>query len=212
VGSEDYFRTRFAFDSRRRVLWSALYRHYFSRYIRPEFTVLELGAGYGYFINNVNATRRIAVDLWEGMAEFLDQGVEAHIRPIQDLGFLDDRSVDFTFASNVFEHLSKDDLSATLNGLRAKLKIGGTLTIVGPNYRYCYDEYFDDYTHVSVFSDRSLADFVEAHGFKIVHAVPRFMPLTIKSRLPVSETLIRLYLMSPVKPLGKQMLLQAMNP
>ena len=62
MGSEDYFRTRFAFDSRRRVLWAALYRHYFARYIRPEFTVLELGAGYGYLIKNVNATRRIAVE------------------------------------------------------------------------------------------------------------------------------------------------------
>jgi Lon protease-like protein len=92
------------------------------------------------------------------------------------------------------------------------LKNGGTLTIVGPNYRFCYDEYFDDYTHISVFSDRSLADFVEAHGFKVVDTVPRFMPLTIKSRLPVSDLLIRLYLMSPIKPLGKQMLLRAVNP
>jgi cyclopropane fatty-acyl-phospholipid synthase-like methyltransferase len=212
VSSEDYFRTRFTLDSRRQVLWAALYRHYFSRYIRPEFTVLELGAGYGYFINNVNATRRIAVDHWAGMTDFLDKGVEPHIGPIQNLDFLEDRSVDYTFASNVFEHLSKDDLTSTLNGLRAKLKSGGTLTIVGPNYRFCYDEYFDDYTHVSVFSDRSLADFVEAHGFKVVDTVPRFMPLTIKSRLRVSESLIRLYLLSPIKPLGKQMLLRAVNP
>ena len=212
MGAEDYFRTRFAFDPRRHVLWSALYRYYFARFIRPEFTVLELGAGYGYFINNVKATRRIAVDLWTGMTEFLERGVEPHIGPIQDLGFLADDSVDFVFASNVFEHLSKDDLTSTLNGLRVKLKSGGTLTIVGPNYRFCYDEYFDDYTHVSVFSDRSLADFVEAHGFKVVQNTPRFMPLTIKSRLPVSEALVRLYLMSPVKPLGKQMLLRAVNP
>jgi cyclopropane fatty-acyl-phospholipid synthase-like methyltransferase len=212
VGSEDYYRTRFTVDPRRGALWAALYRHYFARYIRPEFTVLELGAGYGYFINNVNATRRIAVDRWAGITDFLDKGVEAHIGPIQDLGFLEDRSVDFTFASNVFEHLSREDLTSTLNWLRTKLKNGGTLTIVGPNYRFCYDEYFDDYTHISVFSDRSLADFVEAHGFKVVDTVPRFMPLTIKSRLPVSDLLIRLYLMSPIKPLGKQMLLRAVNP
>jgi hypothetical protein len=212
VGSEEYFRTRFAFDSRRHVLWTALCRHYFARYIRPEFTVLELGAGYGYFINNVKATRRIAVDLWTGMSDFLEPGVEAHVGPIQELGFLEDRSVDFAFASNIFEHLSKDDLTSTLNWLRKKLKVGGTLTIVGPNYRFCYDEYFDDYTHVSVFSDRSLADFVEAHGLRVVHVAPRFMPLTIKSRLPVSEALVRLYLISPVKPLGKQMLLRAVNP
>ena len=37
----------------------------------------------------------------------------------------------------------------------------------------------------------------------------RFLPLTVKSRLPVSPLLIRAYLASPVKPMGKQMLLRA---
>jgi SAM-dependent methyltransferase len=211
VSSDAYHETRFAFDARRQVLWSALYRHYFAQFIRPEYTVLELGAGYGYFINNVRAQRRIAVDLWQGMEDFLEAGVEAHIGPIQDLAFLADRSVDYVFASNVFEHLTKEDVGATLQQLRVKLKPGGRLGVVGPNYRFCYDEYFDDYTHVSVFSDRSLADFVQAHGFQVLRIVPRFLPLTIKSRLPVSEVLIRLYLKSPIKPLGKQMFLMAVN-
>jgi SAM-dependent methyltransferase len=211
VSFDAYHETRFAFDARRHVLWSALYRHYFAQFIRPEYTVLELGAGYGYFINNVRAQRRIAVDLWQGMEDFLEAGVEAHIGPIQDLAFLADRSVDYVFASNVFEHLTKEDVGATLQQLRVKLKPGGRLGVVGPNYRFCYDEYFDDYTHVSVFSDRSLADFVQAHGFQVLRIVPRFLPLTIKSRLPVSEVLIRLYLKSPIKPLGKQMFLMAVN-
>jgi hypothetical protein len=54
-----------------------------------------------------------------------------------------------------------------------------------------------------------MTDFLEAHGYDVFDCRPRFLPLTIKSRLPVSETLIRLYLASPVKPLGKQMLLRA---
>jgi SAM-dependent methyltransferase len=211
VDSDAYHQTRFAFDARRQVLWSALYRHYFSRFIRPEYTVLELGAGYGYFINSVHAQRRIAVDLWRGMLDFLDAGVEGHVGPIQDLGFLPERSVDYAFASNVFEHLTKEDVGATLEQLRSILKPGGRLGVLGPNYRFCYDEYFDDYTHVSVFSDRSLGDLLQAHGFEVAIAVPRFMPLTIKSRLPVSETLVRLYLKSPIKPFGKQMFLMAIN-
>jgi ubiquinone/menaquinone biosynthesis C-methylase UbiE len=207
-----YHETRFAFDARRQVLWSALYRHYFSRFIRPEYTVLELGAGYGYFINHVRAQRRIAVDLWRGMTDFLDPGVEAHVGPIQDLSFLPERSVDYVFASNIFEHLTKEDVGATLGQLRTILRPGGGLGVLGPNYRFCYDEYYDDYTHVSVFSDRSLADFLQAYGFRVVVTVPRFMPLTIKSRLPVSELLVRLYLKSPIKPFGKQMFLMAVTP
>lgn len=60
-------------------------------------------------------------------------------------------------ASNVLEHLEKADVAATLHQLRSKLKPGGQLCIVGPNYRFCSAEYFEDYTHVSAFSDRSLA-------------------------------------------------------
>jgi hypothetical protein len=44
----------------------------------------------------------------------------------------------------------------------AKLENGGMLTIVGPNSRFCHDKCVDDCPHVSVFSDWSRADFVEA--------------------------------------------------
>jgi hypothetical protein len=93
--------------------------------------------------------------------------------------------------------------------LRRVLRPRGTLNIVQPNYRRAYKEYFDDYTHVSVYSDISLTDFLSAHGFRVTTCHPGFLPLTIKSRLPVSRNLIRLYLALPWKPLGKQMLLRA---
>ena len=83
------------------------------------------------------------------------------------------------------------------------------MVIVQPNYFYAYREYFDDYTHVAVYSHVSLADFVAANGFEIVETKPRFLPLTIKSRLPVWPILIRLYLAMPIKPMGKQMLVRA---
>ena len=55
----------------------------------------------------------------------------------------------------------------------------------------------------------SLADFLEANGYEVVEVRPRFLPLTVKSRLPVWPPLIAAYLASPLKPLGKQMLLVA---
>ena len=51
--------------------------------------------------------------------------------------------------------------------------------------------------------------FLAASGYEIVEVVPRFLPLTIKSRLPVWPALIRLYLSLPFRPLGKQMLVVA---
>jgi SAM-dependent methyltransferase len=204
-----YHDTRFAFDRRRETLWRELWDSYFSRLVAPDSCVLELGAGYGHFINNVRCRRRIAVDQFPELLQYLAPGVEGRVGNVQDLGFLDDRCVDFAFASNLFEHLTQGELAATLAEVRRVLKPGGTLCIVQPNYRFAYREYFDDYTHVAVYSDRSLSDFLAANGFRVVECRPRFLPLTVKSRLPIHRWLIRLYLRLPFKPLGKQMLLRA---
>jgi SAM-dependent methyltransferase len=204
-----YHEVRLPPDSRRDVLWETLWKHYFSHQVGPSDTVLDLGCGYGNFINNVVAARRIAVDSWPDFARNLQPGIEAHVGSVTDLGFLDDGTIDYAFASNLFEHLTQDQFSVTLSSLRRKIKPNGELVIVQPNYFYAYREYFDDYTHVAVYSHVSLADFVAANGFEIVETKPRFLPLTIKSRLPVWPILIRLYLAMPIKPMGKQMLVRA---
>ena len=74
-----------------------------------------------------------------------------------------------------------------LDALRVKLSARGTLNILQPNYRYCFREYFDDYTHIAVYSHISLADFLTANGYQVLSVAPRFLPLTVKSRLPVSR-------------------------
>jgi hypothetical protein len=204
-----YHDTRFTHDPRRDVLWQTLCESVFQQMVEPGACVVELGAGYCHFINHIRAARRIALDQWQGAAEYANEGVEFHAGHVTDLEFLEDGSVDFVFASNLFEHLTQAELATVLDGLRPKLKKNGTLNILQPNYRFAANEYFDDYTHVSIWSDRSLADFLIAHGYEIIDNRPRFLPLTVKSRLPVSPLLIRLYLALPWKPLGKQMLLRA---
>jgi SAM-dependent methyltransferase len=209
---EMYFQTRFAEDPQRELLWRTLYRYYFSRMIKPGDCVLELGAGYGYFINEVAARRRIAVDSWEGFSKHLAPGVDSHVGDVTDLSFLRPSSVNFVFASNLFEHISQDVFGSVLERLKSVLAPGGTLNLLQPNYFYAYREYFDDYTHRTVYTHRSICDFLEAHGYDVIECHPRFLPLTVKSRLPVSPMLIRLYLTLPWKPLGKQMFIRARHP
>ena len=206
---EGYHETRFSEEARRNVLWRALWDAYFSKRIGPEDCVLDIGAGYGQFINNVSARRRIAIDAWSGMPDHVESDVETIVGDAADLSAIEDGAVDYAFASNIFEHLSQEKVAAVLAALRRKLSASGSLTILQPNYAYAYREYFDDYTHCSVWSHISLGDFLRANGFEVLECRPRFLPLTIKSRLPVSPLLIRLYLQSPVKPLGKQMLFVA---
>src|SRR5438034_946030 len=207
--TQHYHQSRFTADSRRDVLWQTLWRAFFRHRVAKNACVLDLGSGYGQFINNVVARRRIAIDSWPGFAAHLVPGVEAITGDVTDLSMIEDSTVDFAFASNLFEHLTQSQLASALFALSKKLAPAGTLTILQPNYRYAFREYFDDYTHVTVWSHVSLADFLVANGFEIVELLPRFLPLTIKSRLPVWPFLIQAYLALPVKPLGKQMLLVA---
>jgi SAM-dependent methyltransferase len=206
-----YHTTRFTPDPRRRVLWQTLVDCVFQRQIPPGGVVLELGAGYGEFINAVKARRKLAVDQWPGMLAHLDVGVEGLVTRITQLEGVADGSVDYVFSSNCFEHVSQSELLECLAQLRRKMKPGAMLTIVQPNFKYCAREYFDDYTHVSIYTDKGLSDLLSANGFKVVRRVPRFMPFTIKGSLPVHPLLIRLYLISPFKPLAKQMLISAIR-
>jgi len=207
-----YHQSRLTADTRRDVLWQTLWQDYFRTRVPANGCVLDLGSGYGQFINNVTARRRIAIDMWEGFADCLEPGIEAIVGNVTDLSRIEDGSVDYAFASNLFEHLTQKEFAEVLAGLRSKLSANGTLTILQPNYRYAYREYFDDYTHVSVYSHVSLSDFLVANGFEVLEIRPRFLPLTIKSRLPVWPLLIKMYLRSPLKPLGKQMLVTVRPP
>jgi SAM-dependent methyltransferase len=203
-----YHETRLAHDPRRDVLWQALWRHYFNRLIGPDDCVLDIGCGHGAFINAVVARKRIGLDAWPDFPAYLEPGVEAIVGSATEVGQLVKGPVDFAFASNLFEHLSQAELIRLLDGLRRILSPRGTLNIIQPNFRYAYREYFDDYTHVAVYTDVGLCDLLRANGFDIIGVKPRFLPLSIKSRLPVRENLIRAYLASPIKPMGKQMLIR----
>ena len=59
------------------------------------------------------------------------------------------------------------------------------LAFLQPNYRYAYREYFDDYTHVTVWSSVSFAELLVASGFEIVEVRPRFLPLYHQCAIPV---------------------------
>jgi SAM-dependent methyltransferase len=196
-------------DDRRTSVWQALWRYHFRHHVRPADTVLDLGAGYGDFINNVVARRRIALDMWPGMVDHVAAGVETIVGPADDLAGLEDGVIDYAFASNLFEHLPQDALVRLLAALKPKLSARGSLTMLQPNYRYAHREYFDDYTHVAIYSHVSLPDLLAAHGWEVVDVRPRFLPLSVKSRLPTWPFLVWAYLRSPFKPLGKQMLIVA---
>lgn len=205
----DYHGTRLVEDARRDVLWNSLWRYWFSHLITPEDTVLDVGCGHGCFINSVQARHKIAIDQWSGFVAHINPGTQTAVAGLTEIDFIKDGSVDFAFLSNVAEHVTKEAFSVFLEKLKSKLSAKGTLNLIQPNYRYCSKEYFDDFTHISIYSHVSLADFLRANGYEVFEVHPRFLPLTVKSRLPVWPFLIWVYLKLPIKPLGGQMFIRA---
>ena len=89
------------------------------------------------------------------------------------------------------------------------LRAGGSLILLQPNFRLNPGGYFDDYTHVAIYTDRSLADYLTSRGWTVTQKYARFLPLTMNSKGSALTFLVPWYLRSPVKPLAGQMLLIA---
>jgi len=197
-------------------VWAVLWDAVFSRFIRPEDTLVDLGAGYCEFINSAVAKRRIAVDLNVDTAKLAAPGVEVRNESVSDLAFLADGEVDVVFSSNFFEHLpNKDVLTQAIKSAWRVLRPGGTFIAMGPNIRFLADVYWDYYDHHIALSDRSLCELLQMCGFEIRRVEPRFMPYTVKSRLPQWNWLVRSYLLlRPAASLlvGKQFLVVATKP
>lgn len=206
-----YRKTRFAPDRRRAAVWKAI-ASYLERYIPREASLVDLGSGYCDFVNQVRAARRWAVDLHLDPAELAAPGVVPLRSDVCELGGIPDGAIDLVFASNILEHLDDSKIERLSTEVLRKLRPGGRLIVLGPNFRYCYSRYFDDYTHVKVLTHVSLADLLAARGFEIERVVPRFLPFSMKGRGPRWGWLVSLYLRSPWRPFAAQMLVIARKP
>jgi hypothetical protein len=108
--SENYFKTRFREDSVRSKSWKHL-THYLQRYVNERETILELGAGYGYFINEIKAKSKFAIDLFEGLGEYCHSDVKYHIGNVTDLSVFETSTVDIFLAIPISVKLKVKTLS-----------------------------------------------------------------------------------------------------
>jgi SAM-dependent methyltransferase len=203
-----YFASRLPFDPAREGLWRVVCEH-----LQPEIPqdgeVLELGGGYCHFINNIVARRRHVVDLFPEITFHAAQGVNAHVGSCTSLDVFASSTIDTVFASNLFEHLTREQLIETLASVKRVLKDDGKLLIIQPNFKYSYRTYFDDYTHIQIFTETSLGDLLKAEGFDLLKVVPRFLPFSIKTAGPKWPWLLRVYLALPWRPFAGQMYMVA---
>ncbi|MER3546495.1 MAG: SAM-dependent methyltransferase [Rhodanobacteraceae bacterium] len=196
----------------KQAIWQVLCRRFFSRYVKPGDTVVDIGAGYCEFINNIAAANKIAVELNPEVKRFAAQGVRVINEPCTAIRELPAGGADVVFMSNFLEHLpGKQLVLDTLREAHRILRDEGRIIVLQPNIRFLYDEYWDFFDHHTALSDRSLVEGLQLAGFAPEVVIPRFLPYTTKSRLPQAPWLVDLYLRFPPtwRLLGKQALVVA---
>jgi hypothetical protein len=175
--------------------------------------VLDPSAGRCEFINSIPAAERWAVDLFD-YGEFAACDVKQIVGDIMDVQ-LPIAHFDGIFVSNLLEHLpTQNAVGSVLTRLCTSMKPGGTIAIMGPNFRYCAAEYFDCADHTLALTHVAVAEHLHAAGFEVGPVLARFLPYSFRGLLPPSPRLTRAYLRTPAlwRLLGKQFLVLAAKP
>jgi methyltransferase family protein len=207
------YRFRNVDQASRDAVWREIARFLSHELGNPD-RVLDPGAGRREFINALTASERWTIDAvaYEGVQD--DPSVHAIIGDARSVELPSDY-FDGVLVSNLLEHFTtQEDIGGFLARMRVAMRLGGRIALLGPNFRYCPDEYFDCADHTLALTHVAIAEHLYAAGFDVARVVPRFLPYSFRSRLPSGGLLVRAYLKMPIawRVLGKQYLVIGERP
>ena len=201
-------------DYRRRV-WQVLVSRFFQELVPEQAAVLDLGCGYGEFINAVKARAKLGMDLNPNSRQHLEPAVRFIQQDCSVRWPLAEGELDVIFTSNFFEHLpDKNSLGRTLDETFRCLKRGGALIAVGPNIRFTGGKYWDFWDHFLPLTEKSLSEGLAARGFQIERCHSRFLPYTMAGGPQFPLWMVAAYVRIPLlwRFCGKQFLVIARKP
>jgi len=193
------------------AVWKILVEDFFARLIPHDSALLDLGCGWGEFINHASARRKYGMDLNPDCSAHLDSAVEFLNQDCTNKWDLPDESLDMVFTSNFFEHLpSKESLDETLHQASRCLKADGQIICLGPNIKFLGGQYWDFYDHYLPLTEMSLSEALQLNGFEVAQCIDRFLPYSMSTGrpMPLSTMLLKMYLRLPLawRVFGKQFL------
>ena len=199
IDVQKLYNTRFTSFERvkKNELWRILCRDFLQKYIMPNDSVIDLGAGNCEFINNIKARKKFAVDINSDVKFKADKDVEVRIAPIKYIkNIFPSKSIDAVFMSNLLEHLdNKEEVFRLLNETFIVLKKGGRILIMQPDISLVGGQYWDFFDHKVPLTFASLTEVLLSIGYKIADFRYPFLPYSTKVRfLPLYPWLLRIYL------------------
>ncbi len=100
-----YFETRYAPHPDRQIVWKAI-SEYLQNFVAPSSVIMDVGAGYCDFINQIRGSRKYAIDVNPDVGRWCNDGVQfLHVTEIESIS-LPPQSIDVIMVSNLLEHLS----------------------------------------------------------------------------------------------------------
>ena len=192
--------------------WALVTRWIESKLGNPK-SVLDPAAGRGEFIISSRAAERWACDLSDQRTSW-PTGITTRFGDIYKVD-LPEKHFDLIFVSNFLEHLATpDDVYKYLMQLRKSLKPGGKLAIMGPNFRFSANEYYDFADHLLPLSDRTVEEHLAAADLQHQLTISRFLPLSFRSQRFSHPALVKLYLAVPIfwRLFGRQFFIVATRP
>jgi SAM-dependent methyltransferase len=196
-------------------VWREICRFLQRRYISPSAKVMDLGTDVGSFIRNVDAAERWATDLRDTTAHL---SPDIHFIQSDGLALADATPTDYfdvVFMSNYLEHLdSAESVIEQLRVVHRLLRPGGLVIVLQPNIKLVGAAYWDFIDHRVTLTDASLVEAATLAGFEKRDLVSRFLPYSVKGRLPAHSKLVRAYLALPLawRFFGKQTLFVGHRP
>jgi|688.fasta_scaffold364491_2 ubiquinone/menaquinone biosynthesis C-methylase UbiE len=185
---------------------------YLAKYLQKAESILDVGCGQGDFISQVQGRTLLALDLDSQAKNFLPSNVRFINGGIDRLTELEPKSIDVIWASNFLEHLEMEDALIFLNEAHRLIRVSpgsGYLIVMQPNFKYAYKNYFDDFTHKTIFTDKSLVSVMRLSGFEVEVCEKRFLPYSLDSKKAKFSFLVGLYLRSKIRIFSGQMLIVA---
>jgi ubiquinone/menaquinone biosynthesis C-methylase UbiE len=183
---------------KRRIFWKILIDEYFYKYIEKDSIVLDVGAGFCDFINNISCKRKIALDSSSMIKKYANKDVKIIVKTFKEIPKSYYNKIDVLFMSNFLEHLdSKKEVVNVLKLANKLLKKGGKLLILQPNIDLLKERYWNRIDHNVALNGESVKEALLLSNFVLKEYCKMFLPPTFQTKMPINKIFIKIYLYLP---------------